>query len=654
MAIGQNQQRPATPGHRTSAAQLLSLARPGAARIASEIARENAALARLVIAHGFAGPDDVAAAGRAARAQGQPIGQILRARGIITETELLSTLAEIHHIALVDLEAEPPEPGLARLLPADRAIAAEAVVWRHIGTSLVVAATQPSAILALSDVWPDGTRILRALAPRDQILAAQADLYGAQMARVAEARAPAAASCRGWRGVRVARWAAIFATALVILALIAPVWATGLVFGLAGLVFACNLALKLASFMATFRARNDPPEPSPPKFLDPPTVSLLVPLFHEPEIAGALVRRLQGLDYPRDRLDVLLIVEEEDAMTLAALRSGHLPPWMRAITVPLGTPRTKPRALNYALPFARGSIIGIYDAEDRPEPDQINRIVAQFAQAASDIACLQGRLDYYNAHHNLMSRCFAVEYAAWFRVLLPGVARLGLVVPLGGTTLFLRRDVLERVGGWDAHNVTEDAELGLRLARSGYRTALVETTTFEEANAAALPWIRQRSRWLKGYLLTWATAMRSPRALWRDLGPKRFIGFQVQFLSGVLGYITAPLLWSLLVKTFGLAHPLDALLGPVGYGVAAVVMALGFFLSLAVSIHACRVEHLRSLRPMAPILEPYYLLGSLAGWLAVIELMARPFFWAKTAHGRFSGTIDDGVSGAAPLPSDGP
>jgi cellulose synthase/poly-beta-1,6-N-acetylglucosamine synthase-like glycosyltransferase len=310
---------------------------------------------------------------------------------------------------------------------------------------------------------------------------------------------------------------------------------------------------------------------------------------------------------------------------------------MRVITVPTGHPRTKPRALNYALPFARGEIIGIYDAEDRPDPNQIAHIVRRYDEVPRDVACLQGRLDYYNTDHNLMARLFTVEYASWFRVLLPGVQRLGLFVPLGGTTLFLRRDALEEVGGWDAHNVTEDAELGLRLARAGYRAELVDTTTYEEATAAVGPWIRQRSRWLKGYIITWATAMRGPLSLWRDLGTWRFIGLQAQMLSAVLGFFLAPLLWSLVVVPFGVPHPLTAYLEPAQFAWIGACMMLSLILSVAVSVHACRAAHLRRLRPLAPVVEFYYTLGTFAAWIGAFELMARPFFWAKTRHGVYGG-----------------
>jgi cellulose synthase/poly-beta-1,6-N-acetylglucosamine synthase-like glycosyltransferase len=202
------------------------------------------------------------------------------------------------------------------------------------------------------------------------------------------------------------------------------------------------------------------------------------------------------------------------------------------------------------------------------------------------------------------------------------------------------------VGGWDAHNVTEDAELGLRLARRGYRTELIDTTTFEEANAAVMPWIRQRARWQKGYLMTWAVAMRAPGALWRELGMMRFLALQVQFLFAVVGFLVAPLLWSLMIKPFGMAHPLDAVMPPLGYGILGTAFVASVVLSIAISVHATRATHLRQLRPYVLLSEIYFLLATVSASRAAVEMLVRPFWWAKTAHGGFGGDIDAGQPGA--------
>jgi cellulose synthase/poly-beta-1,6-N-acetylglucosamine synthase-like glycosyltransferase len=301
--------------------------------------------------------------------------------------------------------------------------------------------------------------------------------------------------------------------------------------------------------------------------------------------------------------------------------------------VPRGGVKTKPRALNYALPFCRGSIIGIYDAEDAPAPDQLDLVAARFAAAAPDVACLQGVLDFYNVGTNWLSRCFAIEYATWFRVILPGLARLGLVVPHGGTTHFLPREALEARGAGDAHNVTEDADLGLRLARHGFRTELIATVTGEEANCRAWPWIRQRSRWLKGYAMTWAAHMRSPRRLWRDLGAWRFCGVQALFLGTLIQHLTAPLLWSLTLVPFGFPHPLLAVLGPGGLALCAGLFLTCEAINLAVGIAGARRTAHRGLAFWTPTLILYFPLCTIAAWKGVVEIATRPYYWDKTRHG---------------------
>ncbi|PWK61175.1 glycosyltransferase family 2 protein [Roseicyclus mahoneyensis] len=613
-----------------------------------------AALEALLLARGAITLTELASAREARRASDASIGEILLARGAISDIDLISALAECHGYGLSDLANRPPDPTLGRYLPAATALALEVVPTERIGNILVLATCRPDRAEAIRAALPSGMRMILTLSPRAQITMAQIALYGETLARLAEGQAPLNDSCRGWRPRVAVRSLVLSALSLAALAIFLPVAAIGLVFGLSLLIFGGNMALKATAFASALRRdrQKDAGEDQrpTPTLLRPPMVTLIAPLYQERDIAATLVKRLGELDYPPERLDVLLAVEADDATTRAALAATHLPPWIRVITVPDGQPRTKPRALNFALNFARGDIIGIYDAEDRPDPDQITRITERFANRPPEVACLQGRLDYYNARHNVLSRLFAIEYANWFRVLLPGVQRLGLVVPLGGTTLFLRHKVLVEVGGWDAHNVTEDAELGLRLARRGYRTEIIDTTTFEEANAAVLPWIRQRARWQKGYLMTWAMAMRAPRALWRDLGPVRFAALQVQMLFAVAGFLVAPLLWSLMVKPFGVAHPLDALVGPMGYGIMATAFVGSIVLSVALSIHATRAAHLRHLRPWIMLSELYFLLATISAARAAAEMLMRPFWWAKTTHGGFGGVASDPAADAAVRP----
>ena len=597
-------------------------------------------LAEILLDQGAITQDDMLTALALQRHQNLPLGEILMAHGVISEVQLLRALSTQFGTRLADTGGAGPDPALAAHLPAKTAAALNALPWRRAGAALVVLTNRPDRADAIRAAIDHDGPILLALAGRERMHTLLTQAYGDALARAAEARTPGTFSCRDWSADRaLRRWLAALLV-LVGLALVAPGAGVALLFGTAIGISVINtgvkwLALQAEFFSSPYRAMQAARD-KPPPIRRMPVVTILLPLLRERDIAGQLIARVSRLDYPRELLDVLLIVEHGDTTTRAALRDVTLPAWMRAVIVPPGEPRTKPRAMNYALNFARGTIVGVYDAEDAPEPDQIRKVARRFAEMPPDVVCLQGQLDYYNPTHNWLSRCFTLEYATWFRLMLPGVQRLGLFVPLGGTTLFFRRDALEDMGAWDAHNVTEDADLGLRLVRRGYRTEIVETTPFEEANAAVLPWIKQRSRWLKGYAMTWATHMRDPVQLWRDLGAKRFIGFQAQLLGAVLGFAMAPLLWTLVVKLFGLWHPLDQFLTTRGYLGLALFFLASQALTFLAAWRASRLARHRSLRWWIPLLDVYFLLASAAAILGLIELAHRPFHWRKTEHGRFS------------------
>jgi cellulose synthase/poly-beta-1,6-N-acetylglucosamine synthase-like glycosyltransferase len=542
-------------------------------------------------------------------------------------------------LAQIDPLANPPDPLLVRAVGAEFCISTGLLPWRRSGDAVVVLSARPGQVRRhLGTLTRTLGPVRMAHAPEPAIRRALMSVAGPAIIAEAETRVASDESCRGIGAFTTSGPArALFALAATGFVAIALLWPLML---LAGLTFwavfwmMAGLLLKTAAFRAALRAPVPVvgwPRPDPL-----PVISILVPLFREAEIAAHLLPRLTALDYPREALDLCLIIEDDDTTTRAALDALTLPPWAQVIEVPRGTLRTKPRAMNFALPFARGSIIGIYDAEDLPHPQHLNEVAAHFARRGEDVACLQGRLDYYNPSANWLARCFTLEYAAWFRVILPGLDRLGLVVPLGGTTLFLRRAALDAVGGWDAHNVTEDADLGLRLARHGYRTEVIHIVTEEEANARLWPWVRQRSRWLKGYAMTWFVHMRHPRRLARDLGWKRLAGMQVLFLGTLSQLTLAPLIWLFWLPLLGLPHPLSGVLPPAvlwGMGAAFLVSTA---IEVAIHIHAARAAGKGWLVRWIPTLMVYHPLATLACWRGLIQIASRPFFWDKTTHGIFA------------------
>ena len=433
------------------------------------------------------------------------LGRLLLSRQMITERGLLRARSNQTGARVIDLGRDPPDPRLIDTLGANVCLNLGLVPWRTIGGAVVVATPDPDR---LDQLDMGGAPIIPALAAEAEVVAAILCQRSRQLARRAETRVDEMESCRSWPISEVRAFSTVLALALVTWAIVSPLSFVTAVLIWALLTMVASLSLKFATAWLHVRhgpIREDDPEGQTIALLRRPDVSILVPLLRETEIAGTLIKRLEALKYPRELLEICLVVEASDTETKATIARTGLPPWFRVIEVPPGKIRTKPRALNFALDHCRGQVIGVYDAEDWPEADQINKVVARFQRRGPEVACLQGRLDYYNPRKNWLSRCFTIEYAVWFGIVLPGLRRLGFAVPLGGTSLFFRRAALEHLGAWDAHNVTEDADLGIRLARHGYRVELVDTVTHEEANCRLWPWIKQRARWMKGYAVTYTT-----------------------------------------------------------------------------------------------------------------------------------------------------
>lgn len=559
---------------------------------------------------------------------------LLLARGASSAEMLYDAIGRHWGVGHVDLLVAPPDPRLTAAVNPASALQDGLLPWRKVGQATVIVTAYPDLFQRhRSRLQDQFGPVAMAVAPLADIEKALLATHGASLAHASETRVPASESCRAYHSTTLQRPALMLAATILFLGILQPMLTLAAVFGIALLAMFSHNIMKLIALI--LMARSAPEPQAQPVIAQLPVVSVMVALYRESNIAAKLTARLDQLDYPRALLDILLVVEEEDQTTRSALTTANLPGWMRVVVVPDGTVKTKPRALNYALDHCRGSIVGIYDAEDAPEPDQIRKIVARFHQRGPEVVCLQGQLDYYNPRSNWLARCFTIEYASWFRMFLPGIERMGMAIPLGGTTLFFRRKALEELGGWDAQNVTEDADLGLRLFRHGYRTELIDTTTYEEANCRSFPWVKQRSRWIKGYMMTWITHIRQPRLLWRQLGARCFIGFQVQFLGSILQSLLAPLIWSLWLIPLGVWHPLPDAIGATAFKVLYVLMTATTILSIIFDIAGMRRTKHR-LNPLwALTLTLYHPLATLAAYKALWELMTKPFYWDKTSHGHF-------------------
>lgn len=404
---------------------------------------------------------------------------------------------------------------------------------------------------------------------------------------------------------------------------------------------ACVFLRLYASVAVDFRARRPPPV-----WLDRtdrsrdhalPCYSVLVALYQEASQADDLIDALLRLDWPRERLEIMLVCEEDDHETIAAIETRlgeeHVP-HLTVCRVPAAGPRTKPKALNIALAQSRGDYLVIYDAEDRPEPGQLREAHAKFSYSHPELVCLQAPLVIHNHGEGWLSRMFTLEYSALFDGLLPALARHNLPLPLGGTSNHFKRAVLEAAGGWDPFNVTEDADLGMRLSRMGYRISTLTRPTYEEAPIAFDVWLRQRTRWIKGWLQTWLVHMRQPLRLSRDLGLAGTLAFHLMITAMVISALVHPiLLVSLVFWLFdGWQNGAAAVLSRPLFWFDVATIVLGYAAFIVLAVRTLPVRGLSHLAPALVGLPLYWPLISLAAWRAVWHLIRRPHEWEKTPH----------------------
>lgn len=418
---------------------------------------------------------------------------------------------------------------------------------------------------------------------------------------------------------------------------------------------------------------------------DLPVFTILLPLYREANIAGKIIRNIAALDYPADKMDVKLLLESNDPETRIAIEKCRLPEHFEVIIAPDCLPRTKPRACNYGLATARGEFCVIFDAEDRPEPDQLKKAVVYFRTAPENVICVQAKLNYYNSKQNLLTRLFTIEYSTTFDLLLAGMQIFHLPLPLGGTSNHFRTAALRQLGGWDPFNVTEDCDLGIRIYKGGWRTGLLDSTTWEEANSQWGNWLRQRSRWVKGFLQTHLSHTRHFLQTFRQLGIKGFFGFYLSVGAGAVMMLVNVFFWLTGLLYLGLFyHAVSAgipageiIAGPhkyvdySGWAVAglrleawplyywgpeesnfwailsAVFCCISLLLLLSnalfVGIHllACLRRRRYDLIPFSLLMPFYWVMISLGAWRGFFQLFSNPFYWEKTVHGLDAGSEGD-------------
>ncbi len=367
-----------------------------------------------------------------------------------------------------------------------------------------------------------------------------------------------------------------------------------------------------------------------------PVYSVIVPLYREANMVPQLVHSLRSLDYPPEKLDIKFVLEADDRETRDAVIAMKLRAPFEVVIASVSGPRTKPKALAAALPFARGDFVVVFDAEDEPEPDQLRVALSAFMDGPRKLACVQARLAVNNSGDGWLPRHFAAEYAGLFDVFLPALAHLRLPLPLGGTSNHFRISALREVGGWDPFNVTEDADLGMRLARFGFHTGVIASTTWEEAPVRFGQWLRQRTRWFKGWMQTWLVHMRAPGLLKAEMGLRGFLSLQLFVGGTVLAALVHPLFMLFVINDFALggffveSETADAAFRKY---LSLGILVSGYAGSAALAFAGLSRRGMRGVGWVLLTIPVYWILLSLAAWRALFQLFTAPHYWEKTEHG---------------------
>jgi len=369
-----------------------------------------------------------------------------------------------------------------------------------------------------------------------------------------------------------------------------------------------------------------------------PRYTILCPLYKEAKILPQFIKALSHLDYEESKLQVLLLLEENDKETIKVAKKLKKPGFVEILIVPASLPQTKPKACNFGLKHATGEYVVIYDAEDIPEPEQLKKAYLAFKRSDKSVVCIQCKLDFYNPHQNILTKIFTGEYALWFNLVLPGLQSIKSPIPLGGTSNHFKTKQLRSFGAWDAFNVTEDADLGMRIARKGYHTAILDSTTMEEANSQFKNWFGQRRRWLKGYMQTYLVHTRDSKAFKR---PVHSAAFKLVIGGKVFSALISPIFWMITISYFIFRSSFGSFIQgfyplPVLY-IACVAILFGNFLYLYYYMLGCAKRNRYDLIRYAYLVPVYWLMMSAAAWSAVYEIIVNPHYWSKTTHGLFLG-----------------
>ncbi|WP_240229710.1 glycosyltransferase family 2 protein [Devosia lacusdianchii] len=599
------------------------------------------AVANLLVAEGHLTLVNLAAATRASAEWGHELSHVLIAQGYVRRMQYYQALAAVYGLPFVNLREQPSDPLLVD--PDDRAdyTAHNLTPWQLVDGKMLIAATSVSET---NIEWAEdryGKAYGFVITSPYDILWQTQSMFRDRDSHTARE------GLYEWKPEHSAKFTVtksqkttiLVCFALVVLALVvAPMATLVVLMSAATVLYTLTFAFKfLLTWVGSSRRADIMVSDEAVASLvdrDLPVYTVLVPMYREARVLPLLAKALKGLDYPASKVEVKLVLEEDDDETIDAAKALNLPGNFEIIRVPASQPKTKPKACNYALQFCRGEFLTIYDAEDQPEPDQLKKAVLAFRTAGPNLACVQGRLNYFNRGENWLTKMFTLEYSQWFDFMLPGLDRLKVPIPLGGTSNHFKLAALRHVNGWDPYNVTEDADLGVRLAQEGYTVGVINSTTYEEANGVLPSWIKQRSRWIKGYMQTWLVHMRHPVQLYRSIGPVGFFAFHFFIGAPAFTVLLNPILWAMTLAVLVTNTQSFGWLFPEPFGTMAVFnLVVGNLFLIYFGVVAALKRRYFDLVLVGVTLPFYWVLHSIAGYKALKQLISNPHYWEKTEHG---------------------
>jgi len=564
---------------------------------------------------------------------GEKIGRILLSEGKINSYNFHRELADTLGMRFVDLEDEPCDPVLLEDDERQNYLSLYVVPWKKEGKNIILATSEISPKLK---IWADAKYKHYSF-----IITSSFDVYRTVQKNFAKQDDEDARELlwreSPWKSAKTlfmtpkGRKISLFS----FMGLFAFMFVQPIVIGLffvTNVFYFITLLFKTCFFvLGSFSGKKDKGKNNH-RMSDRelPIYTILVPLYKEKsKTITQLAESIKDLDYPKAKLDIKLITEEDDKATIESIKLLKLSNIFEIVKVPFSLPRTKAKACNYALKFSKGEYVTIYDAEDKPDPAQLRDVIATFNDAESDLACVQAKLGFYNKNENLLTRMSAIEYSSWFNFTILGLQYLKMPVPLAGTSNHFKIDVLREVYAWDPYNVSEDADMGLRLAKKGLRMTIIDSTTLEESPVSYSGWIGQRTRWFKGHMQTFAVHIRKPGEMYKDLGFKGFMGFVFSVAAPSVVFLTLPftLLFMALAYFDGTSFPSWFVEVAVFNFSCAVISHI--IIAITVSCHG-KWWDMVAYSLAFPF---YWVLHVIASFRALWQLITKPHFWHKTEHG---------------------